>query len=146
MKCPFCGSLDTQVVQTRDEGDYTRRRRKCGCCQKRFTTHEVVEIRLPQIVKQSGERVGFDMQKLHQSLLRPLHKRAVPTLAVDAALERIRQQVLALGEREMPSRAVGEMVMQELAKLDKVAYIRFASVYRSFQDASDFTDVIREVE
>ena len=146
MKCPFCGSLDTQVVDSRvsDEGDAIRRRRRCTSCDKRFTTFETAEIRLPQIVKQNGQRVEFDREKVRTSFQRALHKRPVPTQLVDEAIERIMQRALSLGERELPSRQVGELVMKELAKLDKVAYVRFASVYRSFQDLEDFSDAIRE--
>ena len=148
MKCPFCGSFDTQVVDSRvsDAGDSIRRRRRCQACQKRFTTYETVELRMPQVVKQNGIRVEFDVEKIRNGFARALHKRLVPTEYVDAALNRITQQVLSLGEREIPSVAIGEMVMGELYKLDKVAYIRFASVYKSFQDVSDFREVIREVE
>ena len=148
MKCPFCGSFDTQVVDSRvsDAGDSIRRRRRCQACQKRFTTYETVELRMPQVVKQNGMRAEFDVEKIRNGFARALHKRLVPTEYVDAALNRITQQVLSLGEREIPSVAIGEMVMAELYKLDKVAYIRFASVYKSFQDVSDFREVIREVE
>ena len=148
MKCPFCGSFDTQVVDSRvsDSGDSIRRRRRCLNCQKRFTTYETVELRMPQVVKQNGIRVEFEVEKIRNGFARALHKRLVPTEYVDAAINRITQQVLSLGEREIPSRSVGEMVMAELYKLDKVAYIRFASVYKSFQDVSDFREVIREVE
>ena len=148
MKCPFCGSFDTQVVDSRvsDPGDSIRRRRRCLNCQKRFTTYETVELRMPQVVKQNGIRVEFDVDKIRNGFARALHKRLVPTEYVDAAINRITQQVLSLGEREIPSRSIGEMVMAELYKLDKVAYIRFASVYKSFQDVSDFREVIREVE
>ena len=148
MKCPFCGSEDTQVVDSRvsEPGDSIRRRRRCPACQKRFTTYETAELRLPQIVKQNGTRSDFDVQRIRSGFQRALHKRPVPTEYVDQAVERIVQQVLALGEREIPSRQIGEMVMQELYKLDKVAYIRFASVYRSFQDVADFRDALQEVE
>lgn len=148
MKCPFCASADTQVIDSRvsEAGDSIRRRRRCQACQKRFTTYETVELRLPQVVKTNGSRSDFSIEKLRVSFARALHKRPVPTEYVDAAVERLVAQVLALGEREIPSRQIGEMVMQELYKLDKVAYIRFASVYRSFQDVSDFRDALREVE
>lgn len=148
MKCPFCGSDETQVIDSRvsDAGDSIRRRRRCVACQKRFTTYETVELRLPQVVKSNGSRSDFDVERVRVGFQRALHKRPVPTEYVDAAIDRIVQQVLALGEREIPSREIGEMVMQELYKLDKVAYIRFASVYRSFQDVSDFRDALREVE
>ncbi|MFC4158065.1 transcriptional regulator NrdR [Chitinimonas lacunae] len=147
MKCPFCGSSDTQVVDTRlsEDGDSVRRRRRCSGCDKRFTTYETAEVRLPQVVKTNGDRAEFDREKIRTSFLRALHKRPVPTALVDEAIVRILQKVLSLGEREIDSRRIGEMVMTELARLDKVAYIRFASVYRSFQDVEDFTDAIREV-
>lgn len=148
MKCPFCGTVDTQVVDSRvsDPGDSIRRRRRCSNCQKRFTTYETVELRMPQVVKQNGIRSEFDVSKIRNGFARALHKRLVPTEYVDEAISRITQQVLSLGEREISSRGIGEMVMAELYKLDKVGYIRFASVYKSFQDVSDFRDVIREVE
>ena len=148
MKCPFCGSADTQVIDSRvsEPGDSIRRRRRCVACQKRFTTYETVELRLPQVVKSNGTRADFHADRIRVGFQRALHKRPVPTEYVDAAIDRIVQQVLALGEREIPSRQIGEMVMQELYKLDKVGYIRFASVYKSFQDVSDFRDAIREVE
>ncbi len=148
MKCPFCGSGDTQVIDSRvsEPGDSIRRRRRCLACQKRFTTYETVELRLPQVVKTNGNRADFSVDKVRIGFARALHTRPVPTEYVDAAIDRIVAQVLALGEREIPARQIGEMVMQELYKLDKVAYIRFASVYRSFQDVSDFRDALREVE
>jgi len=147
MKCPFCGSDDTQVIDSRvsEPGDSIRRRRRCAACQKRFTTYETVELRLPQVVKSNGTRSDFDVNRIRIGFQRALHKRPVPTEYVDAAIDRIVQQVLALGEREIPSRQIGEMVMQELYKLDKVGYIRFASVYRSFQDVSDFRDALNHV-
>ncbi len=147
MKCPFCNVDDTSVIETRvsEEGDRVRRRRRCLNCDKRFTTYETVELRLPQLVKQDGNRAEFDREKLRTSFVRALHKRPVPTENVDAAIDSIVQKLLSLGEREVPSRLIGEMVMQALYKLDKVAYIRFASVYRSFQDVDDFRDVIKEV-
>ena len=148
MKCPFCGSPDTQVVDSRvsEPGDSIRRRRRCLACSKRFTTYETAELRLPQVVKQNGTRADFDVARIRNGFQRALHKRPVPTEFVDQAVDRIVGQVLARGEREIPSRQIGEMVMQELYKLDKVAYIRFASVYRSFQDAADFRDALKEVE
>ena len=148
MHCPFCKAPDTQVIDSRvnDDGDSIRRRRRCPACNKRFTTYETVELRMPQLVKQDGSRTEFDLDKLRTGFMRALHKRPVPTEYVDAAIDRIVQQVLSLGEREIQSRQIGEMVMQELYKLDKVAYIRFASVYRSFQDVSDFRDALKEVE
>ncbi|TCV85440.1 transcriptional regulator NrdR [Sulfurirhabdus autotrophica] len=148
MKCPFCGDVDTQVIDSRvsEEGDSIRRRRRCTACNKRFTTYETAELRMPQIVKQNGNREEFTRDKLRTSFMRALHKRPVSTELVDAAIERIYQKVLSLGERELPSLQIGEMVMHELHKLDKVAYIRFASVYRSFKDVDDFRDVIRDLD
>jgi transcriptional repressor NrdR len=148
MKCPFCGSAETQVIDSRvsEPGDSIRRRRRCADCQKRFTTYETVELRLPQVVKTDGTRSDFDIGKLRNGFQRALHKRPVPTEFVDQAADRIVGQVLALGEREIPSRQIGELVMQELYKLDKVAYIRFASVYRSFQDVEDFREAVRKIK
>lgn len=148
MRCPFCNAEDTSVINSRvsEEGDRVRRRRQCIVCGKRFTTYETIELRLPQIVKQNGNRTEFSRNKLLTGFLRALHKRPVPTEAVDAAIERIIQQLLNSGAREVSSRSIGELVMQELYNMDKVAYIRFASVYKSFQDIDDFQDVIKEVQ
>ncbi len=148
MKCPFCGADDTQVIDSRvnDEGDEIRRRRRCGECDKRFTTYETADLQLPQVVKQNGTREEFKRDKLRSSFTRALHKRPVPTEYVDRAIEHIVQKILARGEREVSSRDLGEIVMQELKLMDKVAYIRFASVYRSFQDVDDFSDVIRDLD
>ncbi len=148
MHCPFCKAPDTQVIDSRvnDDGDSIRRRRRCAVCNKRFTTYETVELRMPQLVKQDGSRTEFDLDTLRTGFMRALHKRPVPTPLVDDAVATVTQQVLALGEREIESRRVGEMVMKELYKLDKVAYIRFASVYKSFQDVDDFQDAIKEVQ
>jgi transcriptional repressor NrdR len=148
MKCPFCKSEDTQVIDSRvsDDGESIRRRRRCASCSKRFTTYETVELRMPQVVKQDGSRADFDLDKLRTGFMRALHKRPVPTPLVDEAVATITQDVLALGEREIPSRRIGEMVMRELHKLDQVAYIRFASVYKSFQGIDDFQDAIKEAQ
>ena len=147
MKCPFCKGEDTQVVETREseEGDRIRRRRRCFSCDKRFTTYETVELRMPQVVKQNGMRSEFVEEKLRTSFSRALHKRPVPTELVDMAIDRVIQKVFSLGEREVGSRQIGEMVMKALLKLDKVAYIRFASVYKSFQDVGDFTEAVKAV-
>jgi transcriptional repressor NrdR len=147
MKCPFCGADETQVVDSRvsEEGDSIRRRRRCLACEKRFTTYETVELRMPQVVKANGIREEYDQDKLRIGFTRALHKRPVPTEYVDAAIDRITQKLLSLGEREVASRRIGEMVMRELYRLDKVAYIRFASVYKDFQDPEDFRDVLRDV-
>ena len=148
MKCPFCKSADTQVIDSRvsDDGESIRRRRRCAGCSKRFTTYETIELRMPQVVKQDGTRSEFDLEKLRTGFMRALHKRPVPTQLVDDAVATITQDVLALGEREIPSRSLGEMVMRELKRLDQVGYIRFASVYRSFQGVDDFQDAIKEVQ
>ncbi len=147
MKCPFCGETDTQVIDSRvnDEGDSIRRRRKCGVCDKRFTTYEIADLHMPQVVKTNGTREAFSRDKLQLSFTRALHKRPVPTQYVDHALQHIVQKVLALGVREIAARDLGESVMQELKVMDKVAYIRFASVYRSFSDVDDFNDAIRDL-
>ncbi len=147
MKCPFCKSDETQVIDSResDDGDTIRRRRKCVSCSKRFTTYETVELRMPQVVKQDGSRAEFDLAKLRTSFMRALHKRPVPTSLVDEAIGVLTNELLSLGEREVQARRVGEMVMRELKRLDEVAYIRFASVYRSFQGVDDLTDGIKEV-
>jgi transcriptional repressor NrdR len=147
MKCPFCGAADTTVADTRinDEGDIVRRRRRCLTCEKRFSTYERAEIRLPQVVKKNGSRVDFEREKLAASLWLSLRKRPVTVEAVDAAITRIEEKLLTLGEREIPSEKVGEMVMRELKKLDKVAYVRFASVYRNFEDVDEFSELVREV-
>ena len=148
MKCPFCGDPDTQVVDTRenDDGDTVRRRRRCTACEKRFTTYERVELQLPHIVKKNGSRTEFDREKLRASMMLALRKRPVTTESVDAAVDRIAEKLVTLGEREVASERVGELVMRELKKLDKVAYVRFASVYRNFEDVQEFTEAIREVK
>ncbi len=147
MKCPFCGTLDSQVIDSRvsEAGDSIRRRRRCMSCNKRFTTYETADIRMPQVVKQNGQREDYSSDKVRISFMRALHKRPVSVELVDGAIDRITQHLLARGEREIPSLRVGEMVMEELRRLDKVAYVRFASVYRSFQDVDDFRDVIRDL-
>jgi transcriptional repressor NrdR len=147
MKCPFCGADDTQVIDSRvnDEGDSIRRRRRCASCEKRFTTYETADLQLPQVVKQNGTREEFSRDKLRLSFTRALHKRPVPTEYVDRAIDHIVQGILSRGEREINARELGEAVMQELRRLDKVAYIRFASVYRSFQDVDDFREAIRDL-
>jgi transcriptional repressor NrdR len=148
MKCPFCGALETQVAETRlsEDGLSIRRRRRCQACDKRFTTFETADVRLPQVVKGSGERQPFSRDKLQAGFHKALHKRPVSTELTDAAIDRVVQTLLALGEREVPARLIGDLVMKELKRLDKVAYIRFASVYKSFQDVDDFRDVIKDLD
>ena len=147
MKCPFCQSDDTQVIETRDVEDGTalRRRRRCGHCDKRFTTYERAEVTMPVVVKKDGRRVEYDKRKLQASFALALRKRSVSTEQVDGAISRIEEKLRTLGEREIASHQLGELVMRELKKLDKVAYIRFASVYRSFQDIDEFTALVDEV-
>lgn len=146
MRCPFCGHPDTQVVETRDsdEGGSTRRRRKCHGCDKRFTTYERAEIDLPTIVKRDGRRTDYDRAKLKGSMLIALRKRPVSAEAQEGALEAIEARLRQCGEKEVNSTQLGEWVMRELRKLDKVAYVRFASVYRSFDDVSEFMEAIKE--
>jgi transcriptional repressor NrdR len=147
MKCPFCGHLETQVVETRvsEDADVVRRRRQCGACEKRFTTNERPDVNLPAIVKKDGRRIEYKRSKIVESMSLALRKRPVSTEQVDAAIERIEEKLLNLGVREVPSTRLGEWVMRELKKLDKVAYVRFASVYRSFEDLDDFKNLVDEV-
>jgi transcriptional repressor NrdR len=144
MKCPYCKSDETAVIDTRvsEDGASIRRRRECESCDKRFTTYERVELAMPVVVKTSGYRTAFDREKIRTGFARALHKRPVPTQYVDAAIDRIEQRILARGEREISSRTVGEMVMQELKKMDSVAYIRFASVYEDFQRVDEFREKV----
>lgn len=147
MKCPFCRADETTVADTRvnDEGTVIRRRRRCLSCDKRFSTNERAEIHLPQVIKKNGSRVDYQREKLSASLWLALRKRPVSSAAVDGAIARIEEALLILGGREVSSKKVGEMVMHELKKLDNVAYVRFASVYRNFKDVDEFSEFIREV-
>jgi transcriptional repressor NrdR len=147
MRCPYCSHDDTQVVETResDEGDVVRRRRRCLSCDKRFTTYERAELALPAVVKKDGARVDFDRAKIRASMLLALRKRPVSVEQVDAALERIEEQLHGGGGREIASARLGELVMRELKRIDKVAYVRFASVYRSFEDVDEFRKLIRDI-
>lgn len=148
MKCPYCHHTDTQVIDTRisEEGDSIRRRRRCASCDKRFTTYERIELTMPVIVKKNGSRSEYESAKLRASLMLALRKRPVSAEAVDTAIQRIEEKLLNSGEREIVSGHVGELVMRELKRLDKVAYIRFASVYKSFEDVSEFVEAIQEVK
>ncbi len=148
MRCPFCKHSETQVIDSRvsDEGENIRRRRKCIHCSNRFTTYENIVLRMPQVVKSNGPREEFKEDKLRTGFLRALHRRPVSANLLDEAISRVKNILLASGEREIDSRKIGELVMKELYRLDKVAYIRFASVYRDFQDADDFRDAIKEVQ
>ncbi|WP_428422552.1 transcriptional regulator NrdR [Methylibium sp.] len=147
MRCPFCGHEDTQVAETResDEGDVIRRRRRCPACDKRFTTYERAELAMPAIVKKDGSRSEFDRGKIRASMMLALRKRPVSIDQVDAALGRIEEKMLATAANEVPSAKIGEMVMRELKKLDKVAYVRFASVYRSFEGVDEFSRLIKDI-
>jgi len=146
MKCPFCGAPDTQVIDSRvnEDGNSIRRRRKCPVCHKRHTTYETPELRMPTIVKSNGQREEFKRSKLETSFQRALHKRPVTAEQIDAAIDRIEQSLLLDGGREMKSQNIGAMVMDELRNLDKVGYIRFASVYRSFEGVDDFREVLKD--
>ncbi len=148
MRCPFCEHTDTQVLDTRasDDGDVIRRRRRCPHCEKRFTTYERVELTMPAVVKKNGSRAEFDRNKLRASLQLALRKRPVGLEQIDAATHRIEEKLLGLGLREVPSEWIGELVMRELKRLDKIAYVRFASVYRSFEDVDEFADAVLEVK
>ncbi len=147
MRCPYCEHDETQVVETResDEGGVIRRRRRCLGCEKRFTTYERVEISLPAVIKKDGSRSEYDPDKVRASMQLALRKRQVSVDLVDAALERIQKKLLASGLRELPSARIGEMVMRELKRIDKVAYVRFASVYRSFEDVDEFRQLIQDI-
>lgn len=147
MKCPFCQHEETQVLDTRisEEGDSIRRRRRCIQCEKRFTTYERIELTMPVIVKKNGSRTEFEPSKLRASMMLALRKRPVPAEAVEVAIQRIEERLRALGVREIESQRIGELVMEELRLLDKIAYIRFASVYKSFEDITEFQEAIAEV-
>ncbi|MEQ1528437.1 MAG: transcriptional regulator NrdR [Methylococcales bacterium] len=148
MRCPFCATQDTRVIDSRlaNEGDQVRRRRECTACKERFTTYEVAELVLPRIVKRGGIREPFEEKKLRAGMLRALEKRPVDSDDIEAAINRIKKDLLATGEREISAKQLGEKVMRELKLLDHVAFIRFASVYRSFQDVSEFTDMIENLK
>ena len=147
MKCPFCAHLDTQVVETRlgEDAALIRRRRRCNACDKRFTTYERPEVNFPAVIKKDGRRVEFTRNKLQGSFTLALRKRPISEDIIAAAMERIEEMLLSLGAREIASDKIGALVMQELKKLDKVAYVRFASVYRNFEDVDDFTALVDEV-
>ena len=147
MKCPFCSHSETQVAETRlsEDGASIRRRRQCGACDKRFTTYERAEVSFPVIVKKDGRRIDYDATKLRGSFSLALRKRPVSTEPVGAAIDRIEEALRNLGQREVASNRIGELVMRELQQLDKVAYVRFASVYRSFEDIDEFKTLVDEV-
>lgn len=148
MRCPFCGDQDTRVLDSRlaNEGDQVRRRRECNACKERFTTFETAELNLPRVIKRDGLREPFNENKLRMGMLRALEKRSVNIDQIESAIARIKKGLLTKGEREITAQELGESVMKELAVLDHVAVVRFASVYRSFQDVSEFTDMIERLK
>jgi len=148
MRCPFCATQDTRVVDSRlaSEGDQVRRRRECASCKERFTTYEVAELTLPKIIKRNGARESFNEKKLRSGMLRALEKRPVSTEAIEAAISRIKKSLTTMGDRDIACDEVGELVMKELSILDHVAFVRFASVYRSFQDVNEFTEIIEKMQ
>ena len=147
MRCMYCGAADTKVIDSRlvGEGDQVRRRRQCLECAERFTTYEAAELTLPRIVKRDGSRVNFDEQKLRSGMVRALEKRPVASEAIDDIIGRIKYRLQGVGEREIPSRQLGEWIMEALRHLDQVAYVRFASVYRSFEDVNAFREEIEKL-
>ena len=148
MRCPFCSDLDTRVIDSRlvGEGDQIRRRRECTNCKDRFTTYELAELNYPRIIKSDGRREQFNEEKLRGGILRAIEKRPVEMEKVDIAIEHIKHSLRSLGEREVKSRQVGDWVMEQLRALDQVAYVRFASVYRSFEDVRAFLEEIERLE
>lgn len=148
MYCPFCGHEETKVIDSRlaGEGRQIRRRRQCLDCNERFTTFESAELVMPRLVKSDNSRQPFDESKLRNSMVRALEKRPVSADAFEQAVGRLLHKLRTMGERELPSRLIGELVMEELRELDEVAYVRFASVYRSFQDVTEFQDEIKRLQ
>jgi transcriptional repressor NrdR len=148
MRCPYCGAQDTKVVDSRlsGDGDQVRRRRRCAVCSERFTTYETAELNLPRVVKRDGSRVPFDGRKLRSGIMRAAEKRPVSTDQIEGAIARINRRLLAVADSEISSRDVGELVMEELRSLDQVAYVRFASVYRQFEDVAAFREEIERLE
>ena len=148
MRCPFCTAQDTRVINSRlaNDGDQVRRRRECVVCKERFTTYEATEFNLPRVIKRDGLREPFNEAKLRAGILRALEKRPVSSDQIEAAIIRINKKLMSSGDREIAALDIGELVMQELSALDHVAFVRFASVYRSFQDVSEFTDMIADLQ
>jgi transcriptional repressor NrdR len=148
MRCPFCLADETSVIDSRlsEDGDCVRRRRECEVCHERFTTFERAELKLPQVIKSDGRREDFVEAKLRGGLLRALEKRPVDMAKVDEVVARVRHKLIASGEREVPSRQIGEWLMDELKELDPVAYVRFASVYRSFEDLNAFSETVERLQ
>ncbi len=148
MHCPFCAAEDTKVIDSRlvAEGDQVRRRRECLSCAERFTTYEIAELVMPRIIKQNGSREPFNEDKLRAGFQRALEKRPVSVEDIEAVIQQIKHDLRAMGEREVGSRVLGELVMKNLGKLDKVAYVRFASVYKNFEDVDEFRRAIESLE
>lgn len=148
MHCPFCSAEDTKVIDSRlvSEGDQVRRRRECLSCKERYTTYEVAELVMPRLIKTNGSREPFNEEKLRAGFLRALQKRPVSIESMEAEIQQIKHTLRATGEREVKSIVLGELVMEHLKQLDKVAYVRFASVYRSFEDISEFRDAIESLQ
>ncbi len=148
MHCPFCSADDTKVIDSRlvAEGDQVRRRRECTSCSERFTTYEVAELVMPRVIKQNGSREPFNEEKLRAGFQRALEKRPVALEDIEAVINQIKHRLRATGEREIKSLELGELVMEQLKQLDQVAYVRFASVYRDFQDIAEFRDEIARLE
>lgn len=148
MHCPFCSAEDTKVIDSRlvAEGDQVRRRRECLSCAERYTTYEVAELVMPRLIKTNGSREPFNEEKLRAGFLRALQKRPVSIEAMEAEIQQIKHALRATGEREVKSIVLGELVMEHLKQLDQVAYVRFASVYRSFEDISEFRDAIESLQ
>ncbi|SMC30126.1 transcriptional regulator NrdR [Polynucleobacter kasalickyi] len=147
MHCPFCPNEETQVLDSRvsEDGRAVRRRRRCEKCDKRFTTYERIELSMPTLVKKDGSRVDYSRDKILGSMRLALRKRPVSSEALEAAIAQLEEKVISLGEKEIPTSRIGELVMRELKKLDKVAYIRYASVYRSFEDIESFESALKEL-
>lgn len=148
MHCPFCAADDTKVIDSRlvAEGNQVRRRRECLSCRERFTSYEIAELVMPRVIKQNGNREPFNEEKLRAGFLRALEKRPVSVEDIEAVINQIKHALRATGEREIQSLVLGELVMEHLKKLDKVAYVRFASVYRSFEDIAEFRDEIERLQ
>ena len=148
MHCPFCAHEETQVLDSRvsEDGRAVRRRRRCENCDKRFTTYERIDLSMPTLVKKDGSRVEYSRDKIIGSMRLALRKRPVSSDALDEAIAHLEERVISLGEKEIPTSRIGEMVMRELKRLDKVAYIRYASVYRSFEDIESFETALKELK
>ncbi len=148
MRCPFCAAQDTRVIDSRlaSDGEQVRRRRECVSCKERFTTYEIVELTFPKIIKRDGARESFDEKKLRSGMHKALEKRPVSSENIEEAINRIKKAMTETGDREIKADDLGELVMKQLSALDHVAFVRFASVYRSFQDVNEFTEVIQSLQ